>query len=71
MDSTKLVRGLLIWFLGPLGSFIINHTSLKPSGWSSRTFTYFWAPLVTFGIYGVVGAVCNLTFDPNKTNPKS
>jgi hypothetical protein len=66
MDSTKLVRGLLIWFLGPIGSFIINHTSLKPSGWSSRTFTYVWAPLVTFGIYGVVGAICNLTFDPSK-----
>ena len=66
MDSTKLARFLLTFFLGWIGSFIINHTSLKPSGYTSRTFAYVWATMLTFGIYGLVASVCNLVFDPKK-----
>ena len=67
MDSTKLARFLLTFFLGWIGSFITNHTSLKPSGYTSRTFAYVWATLLTFGIYGLVASVCNLVFDPKKS----
>ena len=66
MDNNKLVRGLLIWFLGPIGSYIINHTSLKPEGYRSNTFAYLLWGFVTMYIYVVVGAICNLTFDPAK-----
>ena len=47
-------------------SLIINHTSLKPVGYKSRTAAYFFLPLITFGIYSLVASICNLTFDPNK-----
>lgn len=65
MDE-KLVRFLLTLFLGGIGSIIINHTELKPVGYSSRTLEYFLLSLVTFGIYGLVASICNLTFDPTK-----
>ena len=66
MDSNKLVRGLLIWFLGPISSYIINHTSFKPEGYRSNTFAYLLWGIVTMGVYVIVGAICNLTFDPAK-----
>lgn len=65
MDE-KLVRFLLTLFLGGIGSIIINHTELKPVGYSSRTLEYFLLSIVTFGIYGLVASICNLTFDPTK-----
>ena len=65
-DGNNLVRFLLTFFLGWLGSFIINHTSLKPNGWKSRSLAYFFLSLVTFGIYGLVASICNFTFDPEK-----
>jgi hypothetical protein len=68
MDNNKLVRFLLTFFLGWIGSFIINHTSLKPAGYTSRTFAYVWATILTFGIYALVASVCNLTFDPKKSS---
>lgn len=67
MDSNKLVRFLLTFFLGWIGSLIINHTSLKPSGFRSRTWAYFFLTMITFGIYGLVASICNLTFDPSKS----
>ena len=67
MDSTKLARFLLTFFLGWIGSIIINYTSLKPNGFKSRTLAYVFLSLVTFGIYGLVASICNLTFDPNAT----
>ena len=52
MDSNNVVRFLLTFFLGFIGSFIINHTSLKPQGFKSRTLAYFFLTMITFGIYG-------------------
>lgn len=65
-NNNKLVRFLLTFFLGFIGSFIINHTSLKPAGFRSRTAAYFFLTLITFGIYGLVASICNFTFDPSK-----
>ena len=65
MDN-KTIRFLLTFFLGWIGSIIINHTSLKPEGYSSRTGAYFLLSLVTCGIYGLVASICNFTFDPAK-----
>ena len=66
MDNNKVVRFLLTFFLGWLGSLIINHSSLKPVGFRSRTLAYFFLTMVTFGIYGLVASICNLSFDSGK-----
>ena len=66
MQDQNLVRFLLTFFLGWIGSVIINHTSLKPNGYKSRSLAYFFLSIVTFGIYGIVASICNLTFDPSK-----
>ncbi len=65
MDN-KLARFLLTFFLGWIGSLIINHTSLKPAGHTSRTWAYFILGYITFGIYPLVASICNLTFDETK-----
>ena len=65
MDN-KLARFLLTFFLGWIGSLVINHTSLKPEGYTSRTGAYILLGIVTFGIYDLEASICNLTFDPNK-----
>lgn len=65
-DNNNLVRFLLTFFLGWIGSLIINHTSLKPEGFTSRTGLYLILSMITFGIYGLVASICNLTFDPAK-----
>ena len=66
MDNNNLVRFLLTFFLGWIGSLIINCTNLKPAGYKSRTAVYFFLSIITFGIYWLVASICNLTFDPNK-----
>ena len=66
MENNKLARFLLTFFLGWLGSLIINHTSLKPNGYTSRTGAYILLGFVTFGIYPLVASICNLTFDGTK-----
>ena len=66
MDNNKLARFLLTFFLGWIGSIIINHTSMKPEGYTSRTGAYILLNIVTLGIYGLVASICNLTFDPAK-----
>ena len=68
MNNNNLARFLLTFFLGWIGSFVINHTSLKPNGFKSRTLAYFFLGIVTFGIYDLVASICNLTFDENKNN---
>ena len=68
MDGNNFARFLLTFFLGFIGSFIINHTSLKPTGWKSRTMAYFFLSIITFGIYGLVASICNLTFDAAKSS---
>lgn len=65
-DNNNVVRFLLTFFLGWIGSLIINNTSLKPAGYRCRTAAYFFLTMVTFGIYGLVASICNLTFDPTK-----
>lgn len=65
-DNNKTVRFLLTFFLGFIGSFIINRTDLKPQGWKSRTCAYFFLSLVTAGIYGLVASIFNFKFDPNQ-----
>lgn len=62
----NLTRFLLTFFLGWIGSIIINATDLKPKGYKSRTLAYFFLTYVTFGIYGLVAAISNLSFDPAK-----
>lgn len=66
MDINNVVRFLLTFFLGWIGSLIINHTSLKPEGWVSRTWLYLILAYVTFGIYPLVASICNLFFNPEK-----
>ena len=66
MDNNNLIRFLLTFFLGWIGTLIINHTSLKPEGFKSRTLAYIFLTMITFGIYGLVASICNLTFDPSK-----
>ena len=66
MSNENLVRFLLTFFLGFIGSIIINCTSLKPAGYKSRTLAYIFLTLITCGIYGLVASICNLTFDPKK-----
>jgi hypothetical protein len=66
MDNNNLVRFLLTFFLGFIGSIIINHTSLKPEGYTSRSLAYFFLTYLTLGIYPLVAAICNLFFDPAK-----
>lgn len=65
MDN-KVVRFLLTFFLGFIGSIIINHSSLKPNGYTSRTLAYIFLSIITFGIYGLVASICNLVFDESK-----
>ncbi len=66
MDNNNLVRFLLTFFLGCIGSIIINHTSLKPAGYTSRSWAYFLLGYITLGIYILVASICNLFFDPAK-----
>ena len=64
--NDNVARFLLTFFLGWIGSFIINHTNLRPDGYYSRTAGYFFLGILTCGIYPLVASICNLTFDPNK-----
>lgn len=66
MDNKNLARFLLTFFLGWIGSLVINHSSLKPEGYTSRTGCYILLSAVTCGIYGLVASICNFSFDPSK-----
>ena len=66
MDNNNLVRFLLTFFLGWIGSIIINYTSLKPAGFKCRTLAYLFLGIITFGIYPLVASICNFIFDPSK-----
>lgn len=66
MNNNNLVRFLLTFFLGWIGSLIINHTSLKPQGFKSRTLAYIFLGYITLGIYVLVASICNLVFDETK-----
>jgi len=67
MDEKRIVRFLLTFFLGWIGSIVINHSSLKPAGFTSKTVSgYILLNIVTFGIYGIVASICNISFDGTK-----
>lgn len=68
MDNKNLIRFLLTFFLGWIGSIIINHSELKPEGYTSRTLAYIFLTMITFGIYGLVASIFNLMFDPAKAS---
>ena len=69
MFMQKLCRFLLTFFFGFIGSFIVNHTGLKPAGWKSRTAAYFFLSIITLGIYQLVASISNLAFEPtNESN---
>lgn len=61
MDNNKIYRALLIFFLGWIGSVIINRTALKPEGWTSRSWL---VALVPF--YALIALIGAFTFDPAK-----
>ncbi len=62
--NDKVKRFLLTLFLGWIGSFIINNYSLKPKGYTSRTGVYLLTGFL--GIYHLVAAFSNLTFEPTR-----
>ena len=66
MGNQNVVRFLLTFFLGWIGSLIINHSGLKPEGYTCRTAAYFFLSIVTLGVYALVASICNLSFDPAK-----
>lgn len=65
-SNDNLIRFLLTFFLGWIGSLVINHSQFKPQGWKSRTLAYLFLTMITFGIYQLVASIMNLTFDPEK-----
>lgn len=67
-DGNNGARFLLTFFLGFIGSFIINHSGLKPIGWKSRTCAYFFLSIVTFGIYPLVASICNFSFNARQSS---
>lgn len=68
MFVQKVLRLLLTFFLGFIGSFIINHTGLRPQGWKCRTGSYFCWGILTCGIYILVASFCNLVFEPTNSD---
>ena len=62
----KVKRFFLIFFLGWIGSIIINHSGLKPEGYTSRTGAYFGLSGLTLGIYPLVAMINQFKFDPAK-----
>ena len=67
-DGKNAIRFVLTFFLGWIGSFIINNTSLKPNGWKSRTCAYLFLGIITFGIYDLVASISNFSFDTQKSS---
>ena len=67
-DNNNLIRFLLTFFLGWIGSIIINHSGLKPQGYTSRTLAYLFLSMITLGIYGLVASISNLSFSTEKPN---
>lgn len=64
----NLIRFILTFFLGWIGSLIINHSQFKPQGWKSRTLAYIFLTMITFGIYTLVASISNLSCDPDNSS---
>ncbi len=65
-ENAEVFRFILTFFFGWIGSFIINHTFLKPKGFKSRTMAYFFLSLITLGIYKLAASICQFSFDEDK-----
>ena len=66
LRQQNFIRFILLFFLGPIGSIVINHTELKPKHFKSRTLAYFVLTLLTCGIYYFVACFANLFFNPKR-----
>ncbi len=64
----NVVRFLLTFFFGWIGSAIINNSNLRPEGYKCRTGAYFWLNLLTLGIYPTVASICNIAFTDGEKN---
>ncbi|MDR1138583.1 MAG: hypothetical protein LBK70_01765 [Clostridiales bacterium] len=67
-NPNALVCFLLTFFLGWIGSFIVNAAGLNPPGWKSRTGAYIGFGILTCGIYSLVASICNFAFDATKSS---
>ncbi len=67
-DGKNTVRFFLTLLFGFFGSFIINHTNLKPNGWKSRTCAYFFWGWITCGIYSLIASFCNFSFNAKQSS---
>lgn len=65
-EDKKLIRCLLTFFFGWIGSLVINCTEVKPEGWRSNTVAYFFLGIISLGIYKYVASFFNLVFDETK-----
>jgi len=65
ISDKNLIRFCLTFFLGWIGSIIINSTEFKPKGWRCRTLAYFILGIITCGIYPLVASLCNFSFNEN------
>ena len=65
----NFLRFMLVFCLGFIGCFIINHTSLKPNGWKARTYLCFFLGLITMGIFQIVLSIYYLSF--SESNPSN
>ena len=63
-NNKKLARFLLTFLLGWIGSVAINRSVLKPRGYVSRSWAYFWLGMLTFGLYKTIASIFNWAFDP-------
>lgn len=66
--SKNIVRFLLTFMFGWLGCVIINHSNLRPEGYTCRTGAYFWLTPLTLGIYPTVASICNISFTFGEKN---
>ena len=65
ITTENLVRFILTFFLGFIGSIIINNTTLKPKGYKCRTYSFLFLGIITGGVYSLIASICNLFFDAN------
>ena len=66
--SKNIVRFLLTFFFGWIGSAVINNSNLRPDGYKCRTGAYFRLGFFTLGIYPTVASICNISFTPGEKN---
>lgn len=66
MNNIKIYRAILLFFGGFIGSMIINHTALKPEGWTCCT-KFMLLDFITWGLISKIVAIISfIRFDPEK-----